>query len=409
MLDNYLFFTDKKKRIKNFSRLNNEEVDVLRSSDNPEYLSKEFDRIFLKLQRLISYSLKKNQDKLNHLDEESHNVLTKLLNKVKWKILERKSTEIQRVFFNDIAHFLNFFDWDSYFTKVHNSVSKTSLNDFSHKSVWNEFFDLTYWRLWNFDSMCEGWSCKNWTVLYYNFFNKLKKAWLNIDIKLFRYKNIQDRIGKIPTARHSWLIITFDWEEYFVDQDWIIFDDEKSIVRKLQPFIDNEKKKGNDNPLVSFFENFKHENMKETDMVIFFDSLDDFIKHTVDYPGIPRLAFYLPDSNENVVNNITVEFISNGIWIAVNGQWQIYYLRNNNLNRDTLHSDIIKRIEYFKDDSWVHQITKESKDFFIKIFNIVFDRIDRDWLYNNFQNNWKRASEIVDFWWKTDVFMMKKV
>jgi hypothetical protein len=57
----------------------------------------------------------------------------------------------------------------------------------------------------------------------------------------------------------------------------------------------------------------------------------------------------------------------------------------------------------------VHQNTKESKDFFIKIFNIVFDRIDRDWLYNNFQNNWKRASEIVDFWWKTDVFMMKKV
>lgn len=83
MLDNYLFFTDQKKRIKNFSRLNNEEVDVLKSSDNPEYLSKEFDRIFLKLQRLISYSLKKNQDKLNHLDEESHNVLTKLLNKVK--------------------------------------------------------------------------------------------------------------------------------------------------------------------------------------------------------------------------------------------------------------------------------------------------------------------------------------
>ena len=409
MLDNYLFFTDKNERIKNFSRLNNEEVDVLRSSDNPEYLSKEFDRIFLKLQRLISYSLKKNQDKLNHLDEDSENVLTKLLNKVKWKILERKSTEIQRVFFNDIAHFLNFFDWDCYFTKVHNSISKTSLNDFSHKSVWNEFFDLTYWRLWNFDSMCEGWSCKNWTVLYYNFFNKLKEAWLNIDIKLFRYKNIQDRIGEIPTARHSWLIITFDWEEYFVDQDWIIFDDKKSIVRELQPFIDNEKKKGNDNPLVSFFENFKHENMKETDMVIFFDSLDDFIKHTVDYPGIPRLAFYLPDSNENVVNNITVEFISNGIWIAVNGQWQIYYLRNNNLNKDTLHSDIIKRIEYFKDDSWVHQITKESKDFFIKIFNIVFDRIDRDWLYNNFQNNWKRASEIVDFWWKTDVFMMKKV
>lgn len=83
MLDNYLFFTDKKKRIKNFSRLNNEEVDVLRSSDNPEYLSKEFDRIFLKLQRLISYSLKKNQDKLNHLDEDSENILTKLLNKVK--------------------------------------------------------------------------------------------------------------------------------------------------------------------------------------------------------------------------------------------------------------------------------------------------------------------------------------
>jgi hypothetical protein len=68
--------------------------------------------------------------------------------------------------------------------------------------------------------MPEGWSCSYWTVLLYNFFNKLKEAWLDLDIKLFRYKNLDDKIVGKPMMRHSWLIVKFQWEEYFVDHEW---------------------------------------------------------------------------------------------------------------------------------------------------------------------------------------------
>jgi hypothetical protein len=64
-------------------------------------------------------------------------------------------------------------------------------------------------------------------------------------------------------------------------------------VRELQSYIDIAKEEKNEND-EKFFENFKHENMKETDKVIFFDNTEDFVKHVEKYPPYQRIAFYLP-------------------------------------------------------------------------------------------------------------------
>ena len=83
MVEKVPIFVDPKKRAKNFSRLNLEEVDVLKSSDNPEYIAKEFDRIFLKFQRLISYSNNKNNAIKSEIESHTNNIIKKFLNYLK--------------------------------------------------------------------------------------------------------------------------------------------------------------------------------------------------------------------------------------------------------------------------------------------------------------------------------------
>ena len=90
MLDKTPLLVDQKKRYKHFHKLNMEEVNILRSSENAEYLAGEFDRIFLKIQRLISYSTNKNRNERLKLEEHINNLLRKFSNYIKLKVVERK-------------------------------------------------------------------------------------------------------------------------------------------------------------------------------------------------------------------------------------------------------------------------------------------------------------------------------
>ena len=407
MLEKIYNSVDIKKRNKHFSTLNLEEVAVLQSSDNAEHITKEFDRIFLKLQRLISYSISKNNSEKSEIEEDTNNLLKKFLNYIKWKTLPKKISVEQSAFFIDICRFINAFEKDSYFTKVHNSVAKTSLRDFNKKSVPAEFFQISYWRERWIEWMPEGWSCSYWTVLLYNFFNKLKEAWLDLDIKLFRYKNLDDKIVGKPMMRHSWLIVKFQWEEYFVDHEWIQLQwNGDPLVRKLQPYIDVAKVNLKDEKMCNFFENFKFENMIENDQIKFFDDINDFISYTEKYPSYHRIAFYYPDINSERVDKIDIEFVKNWIWIAINGNWRIFYLDNNNLTKEDSPLNIVKKIKFEKDDTWVHPITKESKEFFKKYFALVANKINSDWLYNNFMTYWKWSNKLINLEWKNVVAMM---
>ena len=400
-------FIDVKKRNKYFSTLNLEEVAVLKSSENAEYIANEFDKIFLKLQRLISYSTLRNNSEKNKLEEDTNNLLKKFVNYIKWKILSMKSYSEQSLFFYDISEFLNFFDGDTYFTKMHNSVPKTTIREFNEKTVSEQFFQTSYWRERWIDWMSEGWSCSYWTVLLYNFFNKLKEAWLDLDIRFFRYKNLEDRILDYPTMRHSWLIIKFHWSEYFVDQEWIqIWWREQPIVRKLQPYIDIARDKMKDENICKFFENFKYDNMKENDHIVFFDNIDDFLSHYEKYPPYRKISFYLPRSDSDKPDRITFEFVKNWIWVAVNGHWHIYYPKNNHFNKENILSSIENNIAFEKDINWIHPITKESKESFKKFFALVSDKINIDWLYDNFMTYWERSNKLINLEWKDTVVMI---
>ncbi len=406
MLDKIPVLVDQKKRYKHFHKLNMEEVNVLRSSENAEYLAGEFDRIFLKIQRLISYSINKNRNERLKLEEDTNNLLRKFSNYIEWKVVERKWKDIQRAVFNDICWFINFFDGDSYFSRVHNSVAKTTLNEYNDKTVWEQFFQTSYWREWK-DWMAEGWSCSYWTVLLYNFFNKLKEAWLDIKIMFFRYKNLDDKIVDFSSARHSWLIVTFQGEDYFVDHEGIELRwKNQPIVRKLQPYIDLAWRKNNE--LVDFFENFKHENMKESDKVIFFDNINDFISHVEKFPEYKRICFYRKREDWERPDRLDYEFIKNWIWVAINGRRYIFYLWDNNISKKWFPENIIDKITLKKDESWYHRITEEDRELFRKYFHLISDKIDTERLYN-YYTSWKKwTSKLADFFWNNTVIMMEK-
>ena len=408
MLDKVPIFINQKKRYKHFHTLNMEEVNVLRSSSDPEFLAGEFDKIFLKLQRLISYSTNKNLNEKSKLEEETNNLLRKFLNYMKWKIIDRKSNDEQRTIFNDICWFINFFDWDSYFSRVHNSLAKTTLKEYNNKSIWEQFFQTSYWRGWE-NWIAEGWSCSYWTVLLYNFFNKLKESGLNMEIKLFRYKNLDDKIIDFPSMRHSWLVITFQWEDYFVDYEWIEINEREPIVKKIQPYINLAKNKLKNDKIANFFENFKYGNMKETDKVIFFDNVNDLISHVEEFPEYKRIAFYIKYEDWKKPYKLTYEFIENWIWIGINKSRHIFYLWDNNISREWFPENIIDKITLEKDSLWCHPITNKDKELFKKFFNVIANKIDINWLYDNFTSLGKRESKIIDYWWSQSIFMVKEM
>ena len=83
MLENRYFFIDQNKRNKTFHTLNMEEVNILKSSQDSELIAKEFDRIFLKLQRIISYSTNKNNEAKSQVEADTNNLLKKFVNYIK--------------------------------------------------------------------------------------------------------------------------------------------------------------------------------------------------------------------------------------------------------------------------------------------------------------------------------------
>ena len=101
---------NQKKREKTFSKLNLEEVNVLHSSDDAKFLAKEFDRIFLKLLRLIKYSNDKNNKTKSEIEQDTKNFLIKFKNFIKNKAITHKIENEQSAFFNDFCYFINFLE-----------------------------------------------------------------------------------------------------------------------------------------------------------------------------------------------------------------------------------------------------------------------------------------------------------
>ena len=201
---------DQEKRKEIFYKFNEEILKLLDSSDNTEYLWEWFDRLFLKLLRLIKYSNDRNQETKSELSQDTNNLLRRFVSFVKndannqrRNAINSKIIDEQKYFFCDIRELLKTLQNGYYFTKIHNSIWHTSLEEYKGKTLGEQMMHNMYGRERWLDKSCEGGSCSYWTVLLYNFFEKLKEAWLDVDIKIYRFKNLEDEIIGERSLRHS--------------------------------------------------------------------------------------------------------------------------------------------------------------------------------------------------------------
>lgn len=399
------------KRKKVFQTLNLEEVDALKASENAEQVAEDFDRIFLKLLRLIKYSTDKNNREKSKIESETNNLIKKFTNYLKKRPLDNKITYEQKAFFDDICSFINFFVHDSYLSTVHNSIPNTSFREYNEKSLWNQLFQNMYARNRWIEWISEWWSCSYWTLLLYNFFNKLNEAWLDLKIKFFRYKNLDDIIVKTaPSHRHSWLIINFQWEDYMVDHDGLIYDKEKTIARPITPYIQMWEKH-NDEECKQFFESFRYDTAKETNTTIFFDNVDDFITHCEIYPEYHRVTFYVkfPDKEKwGTAEKVNYEFWNHSFLIWINGENYEYYLKDNDISLNNLTKNMVKKAFIKRNWSSFTPVTDQDREFLKKYLSLVKWKIDLNKVYENLKTWGSRNSELVDFGWMCRVAIMWK-
>jgi hypothetical protein len=256
--------------------------------------------------------------------------------------------------------------------EVHNNFPKTSIQEYSKKTFWNQLFQIFYKRKWWINWISEGWNCSYWTVLLYNFFNKLKEVGLDLKISIFRYKNFDDEILWNPSNRHSWLIINFQWKYFIVDYNrW-------PIIKQLELYIDMAKN-WKDSKDIEFFENFK--DRKETDRVIFFDNLNDFINHCEkNGPKYYRIAFYAKNPKNDRVELIKYEFTNRyfSVWDSE------YYLLDNDLSKNELIENLINKVITKRTWDKTETITEKDREHLREYFDLIKDKVNLLKLYENF-------------------------
>jgi len=400
-LDTYFPEELAQKREKHFSTLTSQQADALSAWENAEQVAKAFDEIFLKLLRLIKYSTNKNNTAKSEIENQTDNLLRKLSKFLRQKPLDEKvqldekMKYEQKAFFEDICTFVNQFVINKDLSDVHNSIPRTSLQDFSKKSVWNQLFQNMYARDWWMEWSAEWWSCSYWTILLYNFFNKLKEAWLDLNITFFRYKNLDDNIlWDFETLRHSWLVVNFQWEDYMVDHDWLIYDDELSIVRPLSTYINNAHISHNPKER-DFFESFK--NKKDTNLTKFFDNKDEFIQHCQEYPEKYKLSLYVKSPDKEKAEKINFIFWKHNFRLEIDGTMHEFYLKDNKLQFNNFTKNLIKNVFTKRVGNKFIPVTEQDREMLRKYFGFVKSKINTDTLYKHYTSWGERKVEELNF------------
>lgn len=392
---------DQEKRKKIFYKFNEEILNLLNSSDDSEHLWKWFDRLFLKLLRLIKYSNDRNQESKSQISQDNDNLLKRFISFMKNDINNQKKNAInskivdeQKYFFCDIRELLKTLQNGYYFTKIHNSIWPTSLEEYKDKTLGKQMMHNMYGRERWLDKSCEGGSCSYRTVLLYKFFSKLKEAWLDIDIKIYRFKNLEDEIIGGRSLRHSGLIVSFQWKDYMVDYDWSLYEEDWEMVKSINHYINEYD---DDRVSKKFLKNFKKWKQKETQQIIFFDNLDDFLKHVNEFPEYKRISLYVKIEDRVFPVKFDYNFNENGVKIWLNDRMKEYILSDNKLDKEDFIKNFIEKVWIIRDNYWLHYITEHERDDLKMCFGIIEDKIDTNKLYTHYTSGNKWSSEL-DEW-----------
>lgn len=341
---------------------------ILESSYEPEFLQKKVDSIFSRL-------LEKIKGYIDIFEKG-------------WGDLKK----LQERIFDNVCEFIFHFEIYLNLAKIHNNIGKTSLEEFKKKTLWQKLFHLTYGKHWENSKSCEWGSCTEWTLMLYDFFSKLKEAWLKIDIKIFRYKKYYGKLAKnIATANHSWLVIVFYWKKYLIDYWWF----ELPLIKPVQSFIDVSRETPGWNELADAFEkNFNQKELVETPDVEFFDDINDYIRHVKNFSvPIKKVSLYVKEDNEEIPLRYIYEFTKTWLSITIEKRksedwnWKrIYTLKNNKvLFRDKFLSGYIKNIWIIEDEDGIRYISQPEREELKRCIKHIKNKVNTDKLYEYYE------------------------
>jgi hypothetical protein len=295
-------------------------------------------------------------------------VFLKLIRLIKIHSENYNAIEFQKKIFCDICKILNSFNDKFYVWNFHNSISKTSLEKYINMSLWEQFYDVAYGKIWDFDYNCNGWNCTKYTLSFYNFFDALRKVWLDLKISIFRLKNIDDVFLWMMSWRHSWLLINFQWEDYILDYKWINNDFSKTdspVIQTVDWLLDSVKNREElKNIWVTDFSeldllrinNLKKKNSREnwSDLIVYFDNVEAFLEDVKKYPCPQRISFV-----ENYLEwgsmLYSYWFFRGWVFIETNEVEKFYYLKDDvqlKLENEDFLESFIENIGYCEDVSW---------------------------------------------------------
>lgn len=223
-----------------------------------------------------------------------------------------------------------------------------------------------------------------------------------MDIKIYRYKNLDDEIMWGKTMRHSGLVINFQWKDYLIDYEWILQDDEyeSKMVKPIDRYINTY----DDDPVgKKILKNFKKWNQKETPQVIFFDNVNEFLKHVKGFPEYKKISLYIKIEDRVFPVKFDYTFTNNGVRIGLNDRMKDYILSDNELNKEDFIKDFIEKVWIIRDAYWLHYITPHERNDLKMCMNIVKDKINTDRLHQDYTSGNRRKAELVE--WENDVII----
>lgn len=299
------------KRNQFFERFVNDLEVALISPNSSIWVIDRINYVFVKLRRLI-----KNHSELNNKEFQ-------------WKI------------FADICKILNSINSKFFVWNFHNSISNTSLEKYKNMTLWEQFCDVAYGKFWDFDYDCKWWDCAKYTLSFYIFFELLKEAWLDLEVSIYRLKNIDDIFLWMNSFRHSWLLINFQWKDYMLDYTWIndVFSKTNTpVIQSVDSLLDSVKRNENIRKLnVTDFWNLdcfrskkceKSVSREDSDnLFVYFSNVEDFLEDVKNYPSPKRISFVELNS-EWKSTRFSYWFFWEWVCIEINNDEFFYFLKN---------------------------------------------------------------------------------
>lgn len=348
------------------------------------------------------------------------------------------SPEFQKQTFEDVCAFLNSLTHNFKIKKFHNSIPKTTLKDYKNKTIWEQFIHNAYKYDWEFDTDCKGWNCSYWTISLFQFFKALKKAGLNIDIKIFRFKNMYDNFAWILSLRHSWLIINFDGKDYLCDYDGLnfVYGEWNSMIQPLDDLRDqiaiyatalameeNQNTASSKiwktidvNAIDEFdnkFQEIQHSRSETYTKSLFFNSEDHFIKDVEKYPWPQRVMFYSPIPKDGEYPKIEIEFLPWGINFLTNSTNEtLYALKEDAVldpNPENFFQSLVSQLKYVKIGETIREIREEEQDYLLTNLEAIKNDLNLSLLVKRCEREekeiTKRRAGIIPALWN----LLKKV